>query len=460
MGMTPIVRGTLSAFKTDNVLGAIMDDFRALADAIAADVAAGRLRPGERLPTQRRFARDRGIAVSTASRVYAELVRRGLASGEVGRGTFVRAGAPEPDLAEPDAGRVDLELNFPVVAGQAELLAAVLEPLLRPDALAAALRPAPVTGTPAAREAAARTFARLGWAPDPDAILFAGNGRQALAAAIGALVGVGGRLGVEALTYPVVRGIAARLGVQLVPLPVDGDGLVPDAVRAAGPLDAVYVQPTLHNPLGTTMPPARRAELAAVLAERDLPCVEDTIYSFLRAGPPPLAAWAPERTLLVDGLSKRLAPGLSLGVIVPPPAYAARVAAALRSGGWTATGFALEATARAMSSGAVAEIEAAKRADAARRQDLVRERLTVRADPAAYHCWWELPGPWRAETFVAAAARLGIAVTPAAAFTVGSAHAPNAVRLALAAPPMPVLARALDRLAALARGAPGDDGVE
>jgi DNA-binding transcriptional MocR family regulator len=437
-----------------------VQEFRVLADALAADVAAGRLRPGDRLPTQRRFARDHGIAVSTASRVYAELVRRGVATGEVGRGTFVRAAAPEPDLAEPDTGRVDLELNFPVVPGQAEILARVLEPLLRPDALGAALAPTPVTGTPAARAAAAGTFAREGWAPDPGSILFAGNGRQAIAAAVAALVGVGGRLGVESLTYPVVRGIAARLGVQLVPLAVDGDGLVPDAVRSAGPLDAVYVQPTLHNPLGTTMPPARRAELAAVLTERDLPCVEDTIYAFLRAGPPPLASWARERTLLVDGLSKRLAPGLSVGIVVPPPAYAGRVAAALRSGGWTATGFALDATARAMSSGAVAEIEAAKRVDAARRQDLVRERLAVRADPAAYHCWWELPAPWRAETFVAAAARLGIAVTPAAAFAVSPAHAPDAVRLALAAPPLPVLARALDRLAALARGAPGDDGVE
>ncbi len=45
-----------------------MDDYRTLADALAADVDAGRLRPGERLPTQRRFARDRGIAVEQTSR--------------------------------------------------------------------------------------------------------------------------------------------------------------------------------------------------------------------------------------------------------------------------------------------------------------------------------------------------------------------------------------------------------
>ena len=61
---------------------------------------------------------------------------------------------------------------------------------------------------------------------------------------------------------------------------------------------------------------------------------------------------------------------------------------------------------------------------------------------------------------MAAAARRGIAVTPAAAFAVGAAHAPSAVRLALAAPPVPVLAAALDALALLGRGSPADDEVE
>lgn len=58
-----------------------MGDYRAIADADAADIAAGRLRPGDQLAPQRRFARQHGIASSTAARVYAELVRRGLAVG-------------------------------------------------------------------------------------------------------------------------------------------------------------------------------------------------------------------------------------------------------------------------------------------------------------------------------------------------------------------------------------------
>ncbi|WP_232668668.1 aminotransferase-like domain-containing protein [Pseudonocardia sp. TRM90224] len=442
-----------------------MDDFRLIADDLAAEIAAGRLRPGDRLPTQRRFARDRGIAVSTASRVYGELVRRGLAAGEVGRGTFVRSGRPgaDPALAEPQAARVDLELNFPVLPEQGALLARSLDGLLRPDALGATLVPAVATGNPAARAAAAGVLARPGWAPDPGQILFAGSGRQAIAAALAALVPVGGRLGVEALTYPVARGIAARLGIELVPLAMDDDGLRPDAVAAAGPLKAVYLQPTVHNPLGVTMSPQRRREIAAVLEELDLPAVEDTIYAFLREGPPPLVSFVPDRTVVVDSLSKRIAPGLTVGYLVPPAPLVDRMAAALRSGGWTAPSFALAAATRWATDGTLAEVQEAKRLDAAQRQRLVRERLAgfaLHADPAAYHCWWELPSPWRAETFVAAAARRGIAITPAAAFTPGTGHAPNAVRVALSVPPIPVLVAALDTLAELARGAPDADGLE
>lgn len=442
-----------------------MEDFRLIADELAAEIRAGRLSPGERLPPQRRFARQRDIAGSTAARVYGELVRRGLAVGEVGRGTFVRAAAPgsEPALTEPGEARVDLEMNLPVLPDQAVSLAAGLTRMARPDVLAAALRATGAAGTAAARDAAAAFLARGDWAPDPRRILFAGNGRQAIGAALAAVVPAGERLGVERLTYPVVKGIAARLGITLVPLAMDEYGLLPEAVATAPPLRAVYLQPALHNPLGTTMPPGRRAELADTLRRLGLHAIEDAIYGFLRADLPPLAALAPERTTLVDSMSKRLAPGLTLGFAVTPAGGEQRMASALRSGAWTASRFALEAATRWMTDGTADAIARAKRIDARERQRIRAARLagfTVHADPHGYHCWWELPPPWRAETFVAAAARRGIAVAPAAAFTVGSGHAPNAVRLALGSPAHDTLSDALDVLAALAGGTPEDEAPE
>ncbi|GAA4907320.1 PLP-dependent aminotransferase family protein [Streptomyces coeruleoprunus] len=458
-----------------------MRDYQQVADTVAAEIAAGRLRPGDRLPPQRRFARQHGIAASTASRVYQELARRGLTVGEVGRGTFVRAAdGPEagPALSEPPDRRVNLELNHPVVPEQAALLAQGLGGLLRPDVLDSALRPVGPAGTPQARAAAARLLTRAGWRPDPDRVLFAGNGRQAISAAVAALVPPGGRLGAEEFTYPVLKSLAGRLGVTVVPLAMDEEGLVPGAVEAAhrsAPLHAVYVQPTLHNPLSVTMPAARRADLAAALRRLDVPAVEDAVWGFLygdgdggggggdvvagRAEAAPLAAYAPERTVLVDSMSKRMAPGLTAGFAVVPDALAPGVTAAVRSGGWAPSRFALEAAVRWESDGTARALADAKRADVERRQLLVRHHLAgfaVRGAPRSCFCWWDLPPEWRADLFVAAAARHGIAVTPGAAFAADPRRAPGAVRLGLASPPLDTLARALTTLARLARSAPED----
>ncbi|MFJ4786116.1 PLP-dependent aminotransferase family protein [Streptomyces sp. NPDC088794] len=451
-------------------------DFRAIADRIGADIAAGRLRPGERLPPQRAFARRHGIAASTAERAYGELVRRGLVVGEVGRGTFVRAAAPQPTgraLTEPAAEEpvalvpgepsapVNLELNYPSVPGQSELLAPALAPLLRPDVLTEALRPAPVTGTASAREAASDLLAVPGWRPDPAGLLFTGNARQAIAAALASLVRPGGRVGVEELTYPLVKEIAGRLGCTLVPLLGDADGPLPDALAAThrtAPLSALYLQPTLHNPTARSMSAGRRHELAEAVRGLAIPVVEDRIWSFLDAatGTAPFAAHAPELTHVVDGLSKRVAPGLTVGFLVVPPRRVETVAAAVRSGGWSAGRFALEAGVRWIGDGTVARLVAAKRADAVRRQGVLAEVLDgfrVRSDPRAYFAWWELPAPWRADTFTAAAAAHGIAVTPGSAFAVDPRRTPDAVRLGLGSARLPDLERALRVLGGVVRGA-------
>ncbi len=440
------------------------DSYLAIADAVAADIAAGRLKPGDRLPPQRRFAHDRGIAASTAARAYADLVARGLVVGEVGRGTYVRA-APSvsgPALAEPAQAPVDLELIVPLAPEHRAALAPALAALVA-HGLEPALRPVGPASGPMARTAAAGFLARGGWMPRPDDVLFAGSGRQAIAAVLAALAPAGSRIGVEALTYPVAKAIAARLGVTLVPLALDGEGVRPDALAAAhrsAPLRAVYLQPALHNPLGLTMGAARRADLAALLTATGMIAIEDAIYSFL-ADEPPLAALAPDHTILVDSLSKRIAPGLTLGFVAAPPHWTDRIAAALRSGGWAPGGFALAAGLGWIADGTARRLAADKRADAARRQQIAQAALaglTVRADPRAYHLWLELPEGWRADSFTASAARQGIAVTPASAFAVGAGQAPAAVRLALAAPPPAVLRAALETLRRIA--AQGGDPID
>ena len=431
-------------------------DYLKLADVIAADIAEGRLRPGERLPPQRNFAYERKIAVSTASRVYAELLRRGLVVGEVGRGTFVsgegRRGVAAP--GEPTGTRIDLEFNYPILPKQAALIARSLTGLDESAALDAALRQTTSVGTPAIRNIGAAFLSQGGWSPTPEQLVFTGNGRQSVAAALAALVPTGGRCGVEALTYPFIKGIAARLGVTLVPLAMDEHGMRPDAVERAhreAHLSALYVQPAVQNPLGTTMPQARRADLLRVVEGLGLPIIEDNVYGFLE-DEPPLASLAPETCLVIDSLSKKVAPGLTLGFVVTPLRLRETVKASVRSGGWTATGFAFAAAQRMMSDGTIAELAKLKRLDARARQALAAERLAgfeILANPNCYHLWLTLPTHWRSQSFVAAAARRDIALTPSSTFAVTPGHAPNAVRLALATPSMEQLDLGLHTLAAL-----------
>ena len=161
----------ISRCKENIALGAIMSKFEylKLADTVAAEIANGALKPGDRLPPQRSFAYERKIAVSTASRVYTELLRRGLVVGEVGRGTFVsgetRRGIAMP--TEPRGARIDLEVNYPILPTQSVMIARSLAGLERPEVLDLALRHSTTTGTQAARTISAEFLSREDWSPPP-----------------------------------------------------------------------------------------------------------------------------------------------------------------------------------------------------------------------------------------------------------------------------------------------------
>jgi DNA-binding transcriptional MocR family regulator len=452
-----IILGAIETLFSEQSVSAIMkSEYLKLADTIAAEIADGTLKAGDRLPPQRNFAWERKIAVSTASRVYAELLRRGLVVGEVGRGTFIAGeanlGAALPN--EPRGARIDLEFNYPSVPEQTALIARSLEGLDKSSALDAALRTTTSTGTPAVRNVAAAYLSQGAWSPSPDQLVFTGNGRQSIAAALATVVPIGGRCGVEPLTYPFVKGIAARLGISLVPLAMDESGVRPDSVQKAhreAHLAAIYIQPVIQNPLGMTMPAARRADLLRVVEKLNLPIIEDNVYGFLD-DEPPLAALAPDTCIVIDSLSKKVAPGLALGLVVAPRRLRESVMASVRSGGWTALGFAFAAAQRMMGDGTVAELARLKRLDARARQKLAIDRFSgfdIQTNGKCYHLWLTLPAHWRSQTFVAAAARRDIALSPSTTFATTPGHAPNAVRLALAAPTMDQLDAGLRTLAAM-----------
>ncbi len=430
-----------------------MRDYRAVADAVAADIASGRLLPGMRLPPQRGFAYEQGIAVSTASRVYAELARRGLVTGAVGRGTFVTApetlrSARNGEVAET---AVDLLVAMSMSLEQAALLAPAFKSLSGPAALYGSLDALGPFGPKGAGDKVAGFLAHKRWTPDPAGILFAGGGRQAIASVVAALCKPGDRIGVEPLTYPAITRMASHLGVQLVPIDIDDQGIDIAALsraHRAKPLAAIYIQPSVHNPLGLSMKPARREALAQALRKLELICIEDAAFAFL-SDAAPLAAYAPDRVVYVDSMHKRIGPGTGLGFIVAPPQVRDRAAAAMRAGGWIGSSLSMHLVLSWIADGTAARVADLKRQDAHHRQALVADVLRGArrsADKNAFHLWLELPSHWRADAFVSAAALRGIAITPASAFAVSPGHVPNAVRVAISAAPLKELEHGLNVL--------------
>lgn len=139
--------------------------YKQLVDRLAAEIRAGRLRPGTRLPTHRDLAAREGLALVTATRVYAELQEMGLVSGETGRGTFVKEALPRAqgiDLSAWNADTVDLNFNYPSSPGQTDLLRGALRQLAVTGDLESLLRYQPHGGREHERATAARHLATRG----------------------------------------------------------------------------------------------------------------------------------------------------------------------------------------------------------------------------------------------------------------------------------------------------------
>jgi DNA-binding transcriptional MocR family regulator len=143
-----------------------------------------------------------------------------------------------------------------------------------------------------------------------------------------------GRVLVEAPTYDRPLKILARLGAEVVPLPMDGEGLDPDGLErelAAGETSFLYTIPTFQNPSGRTLSTERRRRVIELAAAHGVPVLEDDPYGLVRyEGEAPPSLFDLEGGTLVtyaSSFSKTVAPGLRVGWFVAPAELAARIEA-------------------------------------------------------------------------------------------------------------------------------------
>lgn len=415
--------------------------YKKLVDALASDIRAGRLAPGVRLPTHRGLAAREGIAVVTATRVYAELETMGLVSREQGRGTFVRDIAVPAghgiDLQVVATDAVDLSFNYPSLPGQADLLRQALRDVATSGDLDSLLHYQPHRGRPQDRASIARHLRRRGITTGADRILTVNGAQHGLAITVMAILNAGDVVAVDALTYPGFKVLAQAFHLDLEPIPTTTDGPNLDALEklcATRSVRAIYTMPTLHNPLGWVMPATDRTRLIKIARQHGPLIIEDASYAYLvEDPPPPLAATAPDITVYVSGLSKSVATGLRVGFVLAPSFAVPSLERAIRATTWNTPALTTAIACRWLDDGTVDHLEVQKREDAKARQALAERELAglpLVSHPSSYFTWLPLPDDARADRLTADLARQHISVSTAEPFTT-STPTPQALRLAL-----------------------------
>lgn len=317
-----------------------------VAEQIQERIRSGALPTGSRLPPIRELARELGLTRLTVHNAYAELQADGWIESFVGRGSFVaaRPGAlaqtrpsavlpPQPRYQPGTLGEIMRLAHQPGMLSFAQAAAApetfpmrefgrALQAVLAQSG-AALFDYGATQGEAILREQLATLLLDRGLQVTPEQILVVGGAQQGIDIVLRALVHEGDTVLVEEPTY---LGMVERMqvqGLRLVAVPIDEQGIRPDALHAA--IEAhqprlLYTIPTFHNPTGISMSQARQEALLDIARRHDLPVLEDDIYGLLSydgAAPLPLKARDTTGSVIyLTSFSKVLMPGLRIGLLV------------------------------------------------------------------------------------------------------------------------------------------------
>jgi GntR family transcriptional regulator/MocR family aminotransferase len=306
-----------------------------LEDQLRTRIRDGSLRPGALLPSTRDLAGELGVSRPVIVGVYAQLASEGylvVRQGSRPRVSDCVATAANPALldepleAEP---RLDFRPGVPDLSAfpRGAWLRATRDALRRmPDAALGYTDP---HGARVLRQALSDYLSRVrGVQADASRVVVTSGWAQGRVLLLRALKARGARrIGVEDPCFVDAWESVQRLGLELVPVPVDDDGLRVDALDQAR-VDAVIVTPAHQYPSGAVLSGERRAALLDWVRRTDATVVEDDYDAEFRYDREPVGALQsldPARIVYAGTASKTLAPALRLGWLVLPPRLRAAV---------------------------------------------------------------------------------------------------------------------------------------
>jgi DNA-binding transcriptional MocR family regulator len=406
----------------------------ALTERIIADIDAGVLKPMDRMPTHRDLARELSLSVQTVSLSYKEAERRGYLSGEIGRGTFVKARVTDR------AGRMMLDhsphevLDLSIVRGvyldaHENASREILRELADSDN-AEFMRPCrPIAGLDRHRQTARIWLRTLGVTAPAERILVTNGAAHGIFLALSCIVRSGDVILCENLTDHGIIGLSSILGFSLKGLPTDDEGILPGALEAAcaaGGVRALVLVPTLNNPTGHISGAERRREIAEIAERYGIFVVEDEVYRpMIEEELPSITEMLPDLGFFVTSFTKTVLTGLRVGYLVVPPAYSIRAASILRVSSWSATYLIGEIATRWVENGTAQRLLQIQRDEARARQNIATEILRdhiASSHPLSLCAWLKVPPHWTEEGLVRSLTNQNVAVTPSDPFIAGPGH--------------------------------------
>jgi DNA-binding transcriptional MocR family regulator len=469
--------------QTPNVL------YESVASEISTLINSGTLEPGDRVPSVRRLSQQKRVSISTVLQAYAVLENRGLIEARPQSGYYVRS--PQRSMEEPATSRPP---RAPRLVGVHEMVSRVLEACRQRDVVplggaipGAELVPAAKLqrilssiarrqpqclssyGMPPGRDELRRQVALRardwGVSVTADEIVITHGCMEALNLCLRAVTSPGDIVALESPTYYGLLQIIESLGLKALEIPTHArEGISLDALALAierERIKACIIMPNVSNPLGSSMPDASKKRLVQMLAEHDIPLIEDGVYNALHFGvTPPHAAKAYDKkgtVMLCSSYTKSLAPGFRVGWTAPGRYYEqVKMLRFMNTGGMS--DLLQLAVAEFLENGGYDRHLRTLRKAYARQTDLVQSAV-ARYFPAGtratrpgggFVLWVELPESCDAVELFEHAMREQIGFAPGPMFSATGRYR-NCLRLSCAAPWTQRIEGALARIGELAR---------
>ncbi len=375
--------------------------YQRIVGALKADIQSGKLIAGSRLPAHRDLADRLSVSLGTITRAYSEAQALNLIVGEPGRGVYVSGLGAVAEKAYPTFAAseqfLDLRLNQPAIAPDGKPFSRLLGHMNKPDILERLSGYDFAPGAALYRHAGAQFLDLAGVKTQADQIVISNGAQQGLFAALSATTQPGDAVATEVLNYPGLFQIAEVLGLRLIAVDLDAQGMVPDSLEAAicnSGARVMVCTPRGHNPTTSVMSDGRLRSILSVANKHDITIIEDDVYGALFAGDFEPLFNRSEKVIYVSSLSKVVSPGLRLGIVAASDIHLEGIISIVRATSWSVSGLSAESFALLVKSEAMADNIDWHKQEIKERQTIVQRTLSntnLSIADGCYHAWLSLP---------------------------------------------------------------------